>query len=135
MLLNFINFLKGESERWISKLSDISCNDNIIYNNCTLCDNCNINTNDQENLIDFSFTQFQFNKLEKNKNENYQENKQINKNKKLIINTNLFPIIGIKNINNICNAIAGIQVLLHIKFFVNKFIKKVNTKNLDNSIA
>ena len=132
--VNFIYFLKEESERWINKLSDITNNYNTIDNNISYSDKYYNITNEFENETKLSNIYFQFPFQKNGKTENLKEN-EININENISLNNNIFPMKGIINSGYICYAIAGLQVLLHIKTFFNKFIEKVKTKTVEKSIS
>ena len=121
--VNFIHFIKKESERSIEKL---------FSNNITNC-NSKIDTNFLENNIitdkDKAYTYNEKNDIEnildkeidiKNRIENLKEGENFIER---IINST----IGIYNVGNTCFINCVIQILIHSKIFMNRFIAEKNT--------
>ena len=135
--VNFINFLKLESDRIINKLID---NSNKIVktkevkekfnSQITLCDKNEINIDsvnkDLENIKLSETDDNNINQLVKN---------NINYDIKLVSETEINKIInskiGIENIGNSCFANAIIQILIHLSVFLNEFINSFKIEETD----
>jgi len=143
--VNFLNFLKLESDRTINKLLD---NSNIFK-----CDiNKAVKTNEVNNEYIFKKADI-INEInedikylsleEKNNNNNFIENKKeiiINSQhvnvKDININDILNSTTGISNIGNSCFANAILQIIIHLPIFLEEFLNEFIFEEMkDNSIT
>ena len=123
--VNFIDFIKKESERSIEKLINHK-NFNSDIMNYYKDNNININSNQLK-------TKKEQKKNLLNLEQNIIENNNINETKiekpKTVYESLVYNQIGFINLGNTCYANACLQILIHCEPFINKFINKIKAYN------
>ena len=123
--VNFIDFIKKESERSIEKLINHK-NFNSDIMNYYKDNNININSNQLK-------TKKEQKKNLLNLEQNIIENNNINETKiekpNTVYESLVYNQIGFINLGNTCYANACLQILIHCEPFINKFINKIKAFN------
>ena len=123
--VNFIDFIKKESERSIEKLINHK-NFNSDIMNYYKDNNININSNQLK-------TKKEQKKNLLNLEQNIIENNNINETKiekpNTVYESLVYNQIGFINLGNTCYANACLQILIHCEPFINKFINKIKAYN------
>ena len=123
--VNFIHFIKKESERSIEKLINHK-NFNSDIMNYYKDNNININSNQLK-------TKKEQKKNLLNLEQNIIENNNINETKiekpNTVYESLVYNQIGFINLGNTCYANACLQILIHCEPFINKFINKIKAYN------
>ena len=131
---NFIDFIKIESNKSITKLLDnnnvykkYSCKNS--YTNRVLENN---KFNFQEYIDTFNDNDNLLNNNDNNSNENFKDFKINNIN--VEINNLLESKIGILNVSNSCFINSSIQILIHYSIFMSKYINNAKIINENEQI-
>ena len=137
--INFLNFLKLESDRIINKLLDNSNHDLLLNdNNNKLISNTINNNEDEEYIKDLNvkFTNIKINESTTSglMNINDLNMKNYNNND----DRNIYDIyktqIGILNIANSCFVNSIIQIIIHCKIFIIEFLNNFNINKLNDNL-